>query len=357
MNAFISPLFCTMRRSTRRTRKSSAVNDESKASIKREPTSDVKTRRSPKRARLANHVAKPEPTFANDIEDLPATSVAPSESNTRQVLSVLREMYGRRTPSTRSQPVLDSLIATILSQATTNANSSRAFKSLKTAYPTWGAARRASSAAIADAIRAGGLADQKAPRILAILDKLGENPSLEHLRDLPNEQVKSALCAFPGVGPKTAACVLMFNMRRAEFPVDTHVRRLCGRIGWTPPNATPEKVYEVMNECLPDDTKYEMHVLLIEHGRKTCKARAPKCGLCALSEHCQYFAELAREEEQLDSSREGSVDVKPDDIRVKSEVKDECGEKTVKVAKDDVLDNLSKEEPRIKEEPREEDSK
>lgn len=304
--AFATSTLCTMRRS----RKSRTKNDES--------TIEMKQRRSPKRARIANYDVKPEPAMVHDIEELPSTTGMPSEESYRHVLSMLRGIYGRRTPSTKRQPVLDSLIATILSQATTNANSSRAFKYLKTAYPTWSVARSASSTDIAATIRAGGLADQKAPRILAILNKLGEDPSLEHLRDLTNEQVKKELCLFPGVGPKTAACVLMFNMQRAEFPVDTHVRRLCGRIGWTESNATPEKVYNEMNACLPDDIKYEMHVLLIEHGRKICKARAPKCDECALTENCRFFAENMNREKNIESSVDGSVEVESI-VQVKTE--------------------------------------
>lgn len=109
---------------------------------------------------------------------------------------------------------------------------------------------------------------------------------MDYIRSMSDDDAKKELCSFKGVGPKTAACVLLFAMRRDEFPVDTHVKRITARLGWMPLASTADRTYEVLNKCLPDDIKYSLHVLLIEHGRKICKARAPDCGECPLSHLC-----------------------------------------------------------------------
>lgn len=236
---------------------------------------------------------KPEQHLHHDIEDVPPY-LPPSSSITLQVTNRLRNFYRERSdalshPKTQPRPLLDSLIATILSQATSNVNSSRAFANLKRAFPTWQHALVAGAQSVEDAIRCGGLAAQKSVVIVGVLDALKkerDEMSLEYLRDMNDHEVKKELCRFKGVGPKTAACVLMFGMRRAEFPVDTHVRRLASRLGWMPLNATAEKTYDVLNACVPDDIKYDLHVLLIEHGRKTCKSQRPSCTECPLADIC-----------------------------------------------------------------------
>ncbi len=217
----------------------------------------------------------------------------------RETLSILVKRYGqqhwqRDHQESEVRPVLDTLIATILSQATSNVNSSRAFKSLKNAFPDWGQAVKAGPAGIADAIRAGGLADAKGKRIHAILEELRATRgkyTLEHLRDMEDDEAKRVLCAFPGVGPKTAACVLMFGMGRAEFPVDTHVRRITTRLGWMPDGSSAEAVYDTLNAILPREVKYDLHVLMIVHGRAICNARTPTCEACPLRENCRYCLE------------------------------------------------------------------
>lgn len=249
-----------------------------------------------KRARLGKVVGQVGST--RDIEDL----VGPDEVTARRVNGYLVERYGARSQSTSQaeQSVLDALVATMLSQATSGVNSRRSFASLKSVFPTWEGAYGGGMEKIADAIRCGGLADAKAKRIIAILKQLRDargEMSLEYLRDVSDVEVKSTLCALPGVGPKTAACVLMFCLGRGEFPVDTHVRRISGRLGWTGMGETAEKVYTLLNETLPNDIKYELHVLLIEHGRAVCTARKPKCGGCMLQEECGYFRRGGEKEE------------------------------------------------------------
>lgn len=249
-------------------------------------------------------IAKTENEVVCDIED--TLLRPPSASVTRAVTQRLRTFHRDESdalshPKTKPRPLVDSLIATILSQATSNVNSSRAFSNLKQAFPCWDDALAAGPSAVEDAIRCGGLAAQKAVVIIGVLLTLKKErgeASLEYLRDMPDGDVKKELCRFKGVGPKTAACVLMFGMKRAEFPVDTHVRRLAGRLGWMPLGASAEKTYEVLNGCVPDEIKYDLHVLLIEHGRKICKSQRPNCRECPLADICPAAGVFKEEEEE-----------------------------------------------------------
>jgi len=192
----------------------------------------------------------------------------------------LRELHGTpdRTKSSAST-VLDSLVRTILSQNTTDINSSRAFASLKARFPTYAEVLSASRGDVADAIRSGGLADTKAARIQSILATLreetgAEEPSLEHLRDLGTAEIKKQLSRFPGVGPKTVSCVLMFCLQRAEFPVDTHVWRISRMLGWVPAKAGRNEAYFHLNQRVPDRLKYDLHIFLIRHGKSCRKCAA-----------------------------------------------------------------------------------
>ncbi len=167
--------------------------------------------------------------------------------------------------------VLDQLVATILSQNTTDTLSWPAFLRLKAAFPGgWDAVRLADVADVAAPIRSAGLSAVKSARIQAILQQLhatrGEC-SLEHLHRLSDRDAKAVLCGFKGVGPKTVACVLMFALRRQEFPVDTHVWKLAIALGWLPPQAGREAAYAHLNERVPGELKHALHVLLVEHGK------------------------------------------------------------------------------------------
>ena len=174
--------------------------------------------------------------------------------------------------------VLDSLVRTMLSQNTTDKTSIRAFKTLKERFPTWDAVLDASDEEIIDAIRVGGLAEIKCQRIKALLSNLKEERGkicLEWLRNEPTEAVKSFLTGFKGVGPKTISCVLMFCLHRDEFPVDTHVHHITKALSWCPQTCSREQAYEHLNILVPDDVKYELHVLLVQHGKA--------CGACRKS--------------------------------------------------------------------------
>ena len=203
----------------------------------------------------------------------------------------LRRVYGR-VEFPAPMPVLDELIAALLSQNTTDANSDTAFDRLVRRFPTWDAVRQARVTAIAAAIRPAGLQQQKASRIKRILQALHERDgrlSLESLRSRPPVEALAYLRSLPGVGPKTAACVLLFACRKPVLPVDTHVHRLSVRLALIPRQTTAEKAHELLADMVPPRHVLEFHVLLIRHGRRICHARRPQCPACPLIDACPTF--------------------------------------------------------------------
>jgi endonuclease III len=179
---------------------------------------------------------------------------------------------------------LDELIGTILSQHTSDLNSERAFAALKAASPTWEAARDAPLEDLIETIRAGGLAVVKAQRIQAVLRALTDDQGQVVLSDLRLQ----ALMALPGVGRKTAACVLLFGAHIPAIPVDTHVHRVALRLGLVPPRTTPEATADALEAALEPSAYYAFHVNLIRLGREICKAPTPRCAVCPLAEKCQF---------------------------------------------------------------------
>jgi endonuclease III len=211
-------------------------------------------------------------------------------SEARAVLGLLREDQGQFVAKPRL-PVLDELVATVLSQHTSDRNSERAFASLKARFPVWDDVLAAPAAAVADAIRQGGIADQKAVRIqrmLAVISEREGRLDLSRLHELDDAAVEEYLTSLPGVGLKTAACVLTFSMGRAAFPVDTHVLRVASRLGWLPAGTTAEQAHGLLRDLVPPDIRYELHVALIAHGRTVCQARRPLCEGCALCARCAF---------------------------------------------------------------------
>jgi endonuclease-3 len=177
----------------------------------------------------------------------------------------------------------------VLSQATSDVNSGRAFAALKDRYPTWEGVLEAPVSRIADAIRSGGIADVKARRIKSLLREIQEREGgldLSRLAGLDDAAVSEYLLSFHGVGPKTVACVLVFSMGRAAFPVDTHVHRVAKRLGWIAEKTSAEAAHEFLSPRIPADLRYDLHVALIEHGRRVCKPRAPLCSECVLLDVC-----------------------------------------------------------------------
>jgi endonuclease-3 len=201
-------------------------------------------------------------------------------------------IYGR--PSWHSHgPAVDELIATVLSQHTSDVNAERAFASLRSRYPDWSEVAEAPTGSVADAIRCGGLADLKAPKIQRILRELRKTEdgySLEWLTALPLRAARSWLTELPGVGPKTASCVLLFSLGLPAMPVDTHVHRVCRRLGLIGAAASAEAAQDELETLIGPvrDAAYALHLNLIRHGRETCRARNPGCHRCVLANHCPH---------------------------------------------------------------------
>lgn len=178
---------------------------------------------------------------------------------------------------------------TVLSQATSDINSERAFASLKESFPSWDAVLSAPTRRVADAIRSGGIADVKAARIQSILRDVESREGaldLDRLNELSDGDVDAYLCSLPGVGPKTSACVLVFSMGRPAFPVDTHVLRIVRRLGWVEPRSSAEKTHAVLTPVVPPELRYDLHLAFIRHGREICLARLPHCSDCPVFELC-----------------------------------------------------------------------
>lgn len=203
-----------------------------------------------------------------------------------QVMELLAPVYGRPVAQPSHDPVAE-LILTVLSQNTADTNSGRAFIQLLRRYPTWQEIAEAPPEDVVATIQFGGLAQQKAPRIQAILRAVQDrSPTwrLDFLAELPQEEARAWLRALPGVGPKTAACVLLFALGRPALPVDTHVERVSKRLGLIPAKATADQAHELLEALVAPASYYTFHMLLIKHGRRTCIARRPACARCPLLE-------------------------------------------------------------------------
>jgi len=217
---------------------------------------------------------------------------APPAARIPLILRRLPRVVTRPVHARRADP-LDSLIGTVLSQNTTDANSGPAFERLKAKFPAWETVARAKQAQIAAPIRSGGLAEIKAARIKRILQQIERDRGrldLNFLDKLPLSEARRYLTNLPGVGPKTAACVLLFSLGKPAFPVDTHVLRVSKRLGLIPPNTTMERAHDIFAELLQPSQMLPLHLGLVRHGRQVCAARRPRCDLCSLAELCPRVA-------------------------------------------------------------------
>ncbi|GAB4467637.1 MAG: endonuclease III [Anaerolineae bacterium] len=209
----------------------------------------------------------------------------------QRIARALNEEYGYPTWRQHYPPV-DEMVLTFLSQNTSDHNSLRAFQMLKERFDSWEAVRDAPAEEVIDAIRSSGLANQKGPRIQAALRYLTETQgriTLDHLQGMSVEEAKRWLTSINGIGPKTAAIILLFSMNRPAYPVDTHVHRVTRRLGLVDGKASAEKAHEIMEAIVPPEDYYASHLQIIQHGREVCGARSPKCSICVLQAECDYF--------------------------------------------------------------------
>ncbi len=218
------------------------------------------------------------------------------ERKYKQVSALLSDVYGY--PKWRQHlPPVDELVSTILSQNTNDINRDRAFDTLIERFPTWEEVRDAAPGAVIEAVRVAGLANQKGPRIQAALRYLTETQgaiTLDHLAGMTIEEAKAWLTSIDGIGPKTAAIILLFALNRPAFPVDTHVHRVTKRLGLIGKKTSREKAHDELEAIVPPEDYYAFHLQVIQHGREVCQARAPKCGICVLQPACDYFQNLDR---------------------------------------------------------------
>ncbi|HEY3283873.1 MAG TPA: endonuclease III [Armatimonadota bacterium] len=212
------------------------------------------------------------------------------EQQARRVMELLDEAYGRPVWHQRLL-ALEELVLTILSQHTSDVNSGKAFDTLRERFPTWEQVLEAPAADVIDAVRSCGLANQKGPRIQAALAEIEAREgrlSLDRMAQLPTDEVLAYLTSMHGVGPKTAACVLMFSLGRPYMPVDTHVHRISKRLGLIGPTTSADDAHVVLNELLPAEDLYPFHINLIRHGRQVCHAQRPECPQCPLLQVCPH---------------------------------------------------------------------
>lgn len=226
-----------------------------------------------------------------------------------QIYETLIATYGEPKNEPDYNP-LGGLIATILSQHTSDINSERAYQQLVTAFPQWEIVRDIETYKIAQAIKCGGLANIKSVRIQAVLHALTEQQAqgdtktlAEYLYDELEKRTTGEalhyLRQLPGVGPKTAACVLMFHLNKPAFPIDTHVGRTLQRLGVIGPKISIETAHTLVEKAIPPEWVYPLHVNLIRHGRQVCHAQRPACANCTLYNECAYVGSVNAQETAL----------------------------------------------------------
>ena len=205
-----------------------------------------------------------------------------------EVLELLEQEYGPRKWQPNSDPI-DVLIGTILSQNTSDANSGRAFASLKASFDSWEDVALAPAEHIARLIQSGGLHQIKAVRIKQVLEQIEKEQgriSLDFLKSKTMAEAEDYLMSLPGVGHKTARCVLLFSLGKPSLPVDTHIFRVAKRLGLINSKVSIEKAHSLLQEQIPPSKVYQFHILMIEHGRRVCHARQPRCDRCILRSIC-----------------------------------------------------------------------
>lgn len=211
----------------------------------------------------------------------------PRADRVRRIRDRLREAYGIPGQRPHGRPV-DELVLTVLSQSTNDRNRDVAFAGLRDRFPSWEEVRAAPVDEIEDAIRPGGLAPTKSRRIKEILEAIGDPLSLDWLAEAPVPEGQAYLCDLPGVGRKTAACVLLFSFGLRDVPVDTHVGRVATRLGLVREKAGSTEQADAMTALTPPGEELEFHLNLLRHGRHTCHSQRPDCRHCVLRRMCPY---------------------------------------------------------------------
>ncbi len=209
----------------------------------------------------------------------------PSRARVARIRARLAEVYGVPVAAPHGDAIAE-LVLTVLSQSTNDRNRDVAYLRLRERFPTWQAVRDAPLEEIEEAIRPGGISKVKSARIQAILRAIGDPLDLEWMRSAPVVQSQEYLCALPGVGRKTAACVLLFSFGLRDVPVDTHVSRVGTRLGLLRPKAPSRELHDAMLALTPPGAELELHVNLLRHGRRTCHAQRPACRECTLRRIC-----------------------------------------------------------------------
>jgi endonuclease-3 len=212
----------------------------------------------------------------------------PSSRRIRTLRDRLADVYGIPTMAPHGDPLAE-LVLTVLSQSTNDRNRDVAFLALRDRLGAWEAVRDAPVDEIEEAIRPGGISKVKSVRIKAILEAITESCGdleLDWMREAPVEESRAFLCRLPGVGRKTAACVLLFAYGLRDVPVDTHVSRVGTRLGLFRPGAPFDELHDDMLALTPPGAELELHVNLLRHGRRTCHAQRPRCAECALRRMC-----------------------------------------------------------------------
>ncbi len=221
----------------------------------------------------------------------------PPPKRINRIRDVLRDYYGRPRNEPHRAP-LDELVLTVLSQNTNDRNRDVAFTRLRTRFSTWATVAHAPVGQIEETIRPGGISKVKSKRIKEMLLEIERKAGgfdIDWLASVPRERAIDFLESLPGVGRKTAACVLMFSFDRPEMPVDTHVHRVSSRLGLIRPKASFDEAHDEWLELALPDELFELHINLLRHGRRICSAKRPKCAECALKRLCPYGKEqLAR---------------------------------------------------------------
>jgi endonuclease-3 len=205
-----------------------------------------------------------------------------------EVIEFLEQEYGPRKWQPDRNPI-NVLIGTILSQNTSDTNSGRAFASLKASFDSWEAVASAPAEHIARVIKSGGLSQIKAVRIKQVLEQIEKEQgriNLDSLKSMNMSEAEEYLMRLPGVGHKTARCVLLFSLGKPSLPVDTHIFRVAKRLGLIDSRASIEKAHSLLQEQIPPSKVYQFHIHMIEHGRRICHARQPRCDRCILRGIC-----------------------------------------------------------------------